>query len=453
MTPPNEPHIPFARQCTYPPRPGNAVRALIDGAPAFRRICAAIEAARASVWATVAFMTPDFQMPDGQGDLFEVLGRAGRRGVDVRVVFWRPNPQTRVYEPRTFWGSPEQRRGLAERAPRLSLRWDRAHGSYCQHQKSWLIDAGQDSEIAFIGGINLNPRSVVAPGHAGGEHENHDAYLELAGPAASDVHRNFVQRWNEASERDLDGGTWGQAAREDLAAPTGVSAPRGPSTVQIQRTLHARRYPVSHPHGEAAIFEQHLLAIGAARRSIYLENQAFEVPEIAEALRQALERGVEVAFLAPAEPEAALNVAPTPQRLAFLDARAALAGYPHFTLAGIAGVDARGRRHDVYVHAKLMIVDDAWATLGSGNLHGHSLFGSTEMNASVWDPDFARALRCELFAEHLGLDTGGLDDLAALRLFHRIAAENRARRAAGEGEWQGLAFALDPATYGREAPT
>jgi phosphatidylserine/phosphatidylglycerophosphate/cardiolipin synthase-like enzyme len=452
MTPAREPHVPFAERCAYPARPGNAVRALIDGEPAFRRICAAIAAARHSVWATVAFLTPDFQMPDRQGDLFDVLDRAGQRGVDVRVVFWRPNPQTQVYEPRTFWGSLEQRRMLAERAPRISLRWDRAHGSYCQHQKSWLIDAGQDGEVAFIGGINLNPRSVVAPGHTGGgEHENHDAYLELAGPSASDVHRNFVQRWNEASERQLEGGTWGQGGREALAEPEAAAAPRGPSTVQVQRTLHARRYRRSHPDGEASILEQYLLAIGAARRSIYLENQAFEVREIAEALRQALERGVEVVFLAPAEPEAALNIAPTPERLAFLEARAALAAYPHFTLAGIAGLDARGRRRDVYVHAKLMIVDDAWATIGSGNLHGYSLFGSTEMNAAVWDPAFARALRCELFAEHLGLDTDGLDDMQALRLFRRIAAENRGKRAAGKGDWQGSAFALDPAIYGRAA--
>lgn len=54
------------------------------------------------------------------------------------------------------------------------------------------------------------------------------------------------------------------------------------------------------------------------------------------------------------------------------------------------------------------------------------------MNASIWDKAFVRALRCELFAEHLGLDTSHLDDLAALRLYRRIAGENRRKREAGE---------------------
>jgi cardiolipin synthase A/B len=418
-------------------RDGNAVRALVDGEPAFRRICAAIEAARRSVWATVAFITPDFRMPDGQGDLFEVLDRAVARGLDVRVVFWRPNPETRQFEPRTFWGSPDHRRGLTERRSRLRIRWDRAHRAYCQHQKSWIIDAGETSEVAFVGGINLNPRSVVAPGHFG-EHHHHDAYVELAGPSAGDVHRNFVQRWNEASERGLEDGTWGHDG--DLAFPSHAPAPLGVAKVQVQRTLHAARYAGA---GETSIFEQYRLAIAAARRTIYIENQSLEVPEIVADLEEALDRGVEVVLLMPAEPEAIDSAG----REAFLEARSALGGYGNFTLAGIAGVDAAGERHNVYVHAKLMLVDDAWATIGSGNLHAYSLFGSTEMNASIWDKAFVRALRCELFAEHLGLDTSHLDDLAALRLYRGVAIENRRKREAGESDWQGLAFALNPATW------
>ena len=440
MAAPTEPHLPFVERCSYPVRDGNAVRALIDGKPAFRRICAAIEAARRSVWATVAFITPDFQMPDGQGDLFDVLDRAVVRGLDVRVVFWRPNPETRQFEPRTFWGSADHRRMLAERGSRVRIRWDRAHGANCQHQKSWLIDAGETTEVAFVGGMNLNPRAVVAPGHVG-EHHHHDAYVELAGLSASDVHHNFAQRWNGASERDLEGGAWGCDGDDDLALPARTSAPRGASKVQVQRTLHASRYAND---GETSIFEQYRLAIGAARRTIYIENQSVETPEIVADLRAALDRGVEIVLLTPAEPEAAIE---RPERQALLETRAALSGYDSFTLAGIAGVDANGERQNVYVHAKLMLVDDAWATVGSGNLHAYSLFGSTEMNVSIWDEAFVRALRCELFAEHLGIDTAHLDDLAALRVYRRIAGENRCKRQAGEDCWQGLAFELSAATW------
>jgi cardiolipin synthase A/B len=59
-----------------------------------------------------------------------------------------------------------------------------------------------------------------------------------------------------------------------------------------------------------------------------------------------------------------------------------------------------------------------------------------------------RALRCELFAEHLDQDTASLDDRSALRLYAQIARENRRRRDADDFNWQGLAFSLDPAAYG-----
>jgi cardiolipin synthase A/B len=48
--------IPFVQSASYPMCPGNLVRPLIDGEPAFRRICEAIEAARHIVWVTVTFM-------------------------------------------------------------------------------------------------------------------------------------------------------------------------------------------------------------------------------------------------------------------------------------------------------------------------------------------------------------------------------------------------------------
>jgi phosphatidylserine/phosphatidylglycerophosphate/cardiolipin synthase-like enzyme len=94
-----------------------------------------------------------------------------------------------------------------------------------------------------------------------------------------------------------------------------------------------------------------------------------------------------------------------------------------------------------------MLIDDAWATIGSCNLHAHSLTGHSEMNASIWDPEVTRALRCELLAEHLGRDTAGIDDRAALRLYREIARANR-KHDSGDAGWQGLAFSLDPAMYG-----
>ncbi len=86
--------IPFVQSASYPIRPGNLVRPLIDGEPAFRRICETIEAAQKSVWLTVTFMWSNFEMPDGRGCTLDVLDRAAARGIDVRVIFWRPDVKT-----------------------------------------------------------------------------------------------------------------------------------------------------------------------------------------------------------------------------------------------------------------------------------------------------------------------------------------------------------------------
>lgn len=454
-------HIPPASRAAYPARDGNRVRPLIDGEPAFRRICEAVEAAQHSVWLTVAFLSDDFEMPDGRGSLFDVLDRAAARGLDVRALFWRVNPESSAVEAATFSGSAAQREGLAARDTRVRMRWDRAQKGYCQHQKSWVVDAGQPGEVAFVGGINLGRDYVVAPGHriAGGEPHVHDVYVEVAGPSASDVHHNFVQRWNEASDREAPDGAWACEGDDDLSFPARASAPAGDSRVQIQRTVRAGLYGVPEAPadgqaydiaaGELSIAEQYQRAIAAARRSIYIENQTVFDPDVLQALNAALERGVEVVALTPAEAYGELKAARArPESRPLFDLLAALGEHERFALVGIAGADAEGRRHNVYVHAKVMLVDDAWMTIGSCNIARRSFFGDIEINASVWDPAVVRATRCALLAEHLETETADLDDRAALALYRRIAGENRARRDAGHGDWQGLAFTLDPATYG-----
>ena len=442
----------FVTTGSYPTRGGNAVRLLIDGEPAFRRICEAIEAARHSVWVTVTFMWAGVQMPDGRGAPLDVLGQAAQRGIDVRVIFWRPDAQTKSLERNAFWGSPAQLELLRERYPKLSVRWDRAEPGFCQHQKTWLIDAGEDSQCAFTGGINLNPHSMVAMGHSG-EGQNHDAYLELRGPAVADVHHNFVQRWNEASERHAPDGCHGERRKLELKFPTALPEEHGAVTVQIQRTTHPNRYrhgpapvggvPFEIAQGERTNLDQYLLMIQSAQRTIYIENQAIEVLEVLDALRQALERGVEVLLVMPASRDLLPDV-PTAEPHAFAAARAALGGFDGFTLAGIAGIGDDGQRKPVHVHSKLMLVDDAWATVGSANLHRWSLFGNGELNAAIWSPETVRGFRIALFDEHLAMDTSGLDDVSALRAFRKVALENRRRLAQGNHTWQGLAFSLEP---------
>lgn len=453
-------YVPFVEVGSYPVRAGNRVRPLVDGDAAFRAICDAIETARQSVWLTVAFFTPNFEMPDGRGSLFDVLDRAVARGVEVRALFWRNNEGSGFSEHEIFSGSPEQREMLAARGSRFLARWDRAQKAYCHHQKSWIIDAGLPGEIAFVGGINLNTEAMAERGHGGSRRpQAHDLYVEVQGPSASDVHHNFVQRWNEASERGKADGRWGYDDGGDLAFPPVASPACGDGLVQIQRTVRAgqytgdratpdgRAFPIA--KGEFVVFEQYRRAIAAARRSIYIENQALGTPEIIEDLHVALKRGVEVVCLVPADANGFMRIArQSPQSKPFFDRLGALGEWPNFTLAGIAAVGDDGVRRNIYVHAKAMLVDDVWATIGSCNIGGRSFFGDTELNASFHDRAVVRALRCDLLAEHLERDTSGLDDVAALRLYGQMARANSVRATTGAEDWRGIAFALDPMTYG-----
>jgi phosphatidylserine/phosphatidylglycerophosphate/cardiolipin synthase-like enzyme len=74
----------------------------------------------------------------------------------------------------------------------------------------------------------------------------------------------------------------------------------------------------------------------------------------------------------------------------------------------------------VYVHAKVCVLDDTWATVGSDNFNRRSWTHDSELTAAVWDetaspadsPDsFAATLRTTLAGEHLDLAADELDDI------------------------------------------
>jgi cardiolipin synthase len=452
--------IPPARAAAYPQRRGNRARPLVDGEPAFRRICEAVETARRRVWVTVAFLDHDVRMPDGRGTFFDVLDRAGARGLDVRVLFWRePDLPRLAPDSSHFAGTDEERAWLRARGARFLARWDHLP-RYCHHQKSWLIDAGEPGEVAFVGGINLDRASVAPPGHPprGGD-SVHDVYVEITGPASTDVAHNFTQRWNEASERGRADGCWPDASAAcDLPFPSRLAAPAGDAPVQITRTIRAGRYasaiaaPGGEPFpiagGEASVLEQYLAAIDAAREGIYAENQFLASAPVLARLAAAAQRGVEIVVVLPGMPMPAVREARAePSAAPFFDALAALGMRPNFSLVGLAATDAAGRRHAVYVHAKIMLVDDVWATIGSTNILTRSFHADTELNASIWHPPTVRALRAALLREHAGIDTAAADLPAALQTFVESAAVHRDRHARGLAT-AGLAYAIDPGAYG-----
>lgn len=451
---------------SYPPREGNQVRLLVDGIPSFRRICEAIEAAQQSVWVTITFMWSECHMPDDRGGPLEVLQQAAERGVDVRLIFWRPEDDATHHKRNAFWGSPEHFKKLKALAPDVSLRWDRAASGYCQHQKSWLVDAGSEQAVSFVGGINLNPNSMVSPGHFDEpevELHNHDVYLELHGPATADVQHNFVQRWNEASERDLADGVFGPNADSQLRFPNEMLSPVGDSKkhvlVQVQRTIRAGRYLNGHPAvgghrydieaGERSNLDQYLSAIRRAKRSIYIENQYLEDAAIVSVLLGALQRDVEVLLVLPVSPDYSMRDALlNTERERFYQLRAGLDDYENFMLCGLSSSSKGSPRKPIYVHSKLMVVDGEFATVGSCNLHHYSLRGNSELNVSIQHREAVHKILVKLFQEHIDEYVSSLDDVTAVRRFKHIAADNARLHQQGQVDWQGQAFAMAISQYG-----
>jgi len=437
--------FPPAEEATFPPRDGNVIRPLVDGAVAFDLIAHAVEAATSSVWVCVAFIEVEASFPGGRGTFFDLMDGAVARGVDVRVIFWHPEGEAADADD-TLPACEASTALLAGRATTWQARWD-AVGMRCQHQKVWLIDAGTPDEVAFVGGINIGAGSMAGQDHSEpvrhGRYANvHDVHCLVRGPSATDVHDNFVMRWNGASERHREHGVWPPGAIDDLDPPTSRTGPAGDTTAQIVRSILPGLYPEL-PDGENSIREQYLSAIGSAQDYIYVEDQILLSRVVLVALAEALERGVTVMALVPGDPMPELaRFRAFPGIAAGYDALAALGEFPGFCLAAPAARRSWGYE-EVYVHSKTMVVDDRWATIGSANLIFTSFQGDTEMNVSFWDADVARAFRVRQVDEQGGFSSGGMTGQVAVQKLAEVARANAVLRAEG-GELVGFACEIDP---------
>ncbi|QDQ83658.1 phospholipase D-like domain-containing protein [Paraburkholderia megapolitana] len=67
-----------------------------------------------------------------------------------------------------------------------------------------------------------------------------------------------------------------------------------------------------------------------------------------------------------------------------------------------------GKWVDIYVHAKVMTVDDAFTTLGSANINNRSMEGDSELNICHVDGDTTKLLRQDLWGLHTA--GRGVDD-------------------------------------------
>ncbi|MEO9322201.1 phospholipase D family protein [Nocardioides sp. C4-1] len=416
---------------------GNLAEPLVDGEAYFARLLACIEATGPGdlVWFTDWQGDARQRLGEADGtDVLTVLVEARRRGVDVRGLVWRSHTDLIG-----FFAAQNRRLGeqLGRRGVPVQLDM-RVRPSGSHHQKFVVVrhrDRPAD-DVAFLGGIDLAHNRRDSPAHHGdpqgrpltpeyGEHAPwHDVQLELRGPVVHGVETVFRERWEDPTP--LTRLPWRRVAdalrpveTEDSRLPDQQPPPptAGSHTVQLLRTYPALRAGRAHPfapQGERSVGRGYRKAIARAERFVYVEDQYFWGDEVADLFAEELAAKPELRLMIvlPRHPDkTGLNrAAQLLARGRAIDSlhRTAPGRVAAFTLENTASVP-------VYVHAKVTIVDDEWASTGSDNFNRRSWTHDSELTAAVIDTAYARRLRLQLAAEHLGrLDPSAVDAAPSL---------------------------------------
>jgi phosphatidylserine/phosphatidylglycerophosphate/cardiolipin synthase-like enzyme len=207
----------------------------------------------------------------------------------------------------------------------------------------------------------------------------------------------------------------------------------GHHAVQVLRTYPYRRRGYSFaPHGERSIARAYLKVLLRARSLIYLEDQYLWSTTVADVLARALAANPALHLIAvlPRFPDQDGKLSLPPNLLGRATALAALRAAGGDRVAVYSPENEAGT--PIYVHAKVCVVDDTWAIVGSDNFNRRSWTHDSELSCAVIDEagaaadaampadaePYPRALRLALAREHLGAegaDDGGADTFAAFR--------------------------------------
>jgi cardiolipin synthase len=329
----------------------NRIDLLECGAMFFPALLAAIDAAQTEVH----LETYIFERDDVGLAIEAALIRAVGRGVRVRVIAdWlgsgrvvskqlARNFRNAGVEFRSF--NPWFIRGVAR-----------------THRKLCVVD----QQVAFIGGININDdlfsddyarNALPAP--------RWDFAVRVEGPLVAIMQREVELQWIRVGNLQLRA-RWKRfrGARTHLTPHSEAPVVAG---LVVRDNLRNRR----------TIQRAYLLALAGAKTSAVLANPYFAPGrKLRDALARAARRGVDVTLL--------IGVG----QFRVQDA-VAHSFYPKLLKAGVKVVEY----HKTQLHAKVAVVDDSWATVGSSNCDGLSLFVNQEANIVIRDATFSHQLR------------------------------------------------------------
>jgi cardiolipin synthase len=230
------------------------------------------------------------------------------------------------------------------------------------HRKMCVIDR----KMAFLGGLNINDdlisdddsaKPLPAP--------RWDFGVRITGPLVAAIHGEIATQWARLGRLDLKS----RLERLRKLRTTHVEDVNAPAfaALVVRDNLRNRR----------TIQRAYLQALGQARATAWLANPYFAPGrKMRDALCRAAKRGVDVTLL--------LGVG----QFMIQDA-VARSYYPKLLEHGVKIYEYQKTQ----LHGKVAVVDDDWATVGSSNYDGFSLFVNQEANIVVKDQDFAQALR------------------------------------------------------------
>lgn len=358
---------------------GNEARLLRGGEALFAAMVQAIQAARHEIW----LATYIYDNTGSVDTVTQALADAARRGVQVKVLVdgfgSRGNlPElTRrlegagvllaVFRPLHNWWSwlqPSQLRRL--------------------HQKICVVDG----DIAFVGGINLLDDRYDQV-HGWSDNPRLDYAVALRGPIVAPMEQSVRALWNRAHV--------GRNFGKEMAALAKSAEP----VARARRLIRRLRMPKGLKTGEdlgdlppvraafvmrdnlrqrRAIERSYIHAIRKARTRVDLVSPYFYPGRaFMRVLVQAARRGVQVRLLLQGKID---------YRIAAIAARAL---YDELLGNGVRVFEYT----PAFLHAKVGLVDDEWATVGSSNIDPLSLLLNLEANVVVRDADFNHALAAQ----------------------------------------------------------
>jgi len=349
-------------------------------------------------------MFPDgFEGPDDPDEIGRVLvdlARA-RPELDVRLLIWKS--ALPISASQEFF--PHKARKWFEKTPVHFRLDDAVPFGACHHQKVLVID----DKLAFCGGGDISVDRWDTPGHLEGDQRRimpneechaprHEVMMMVDGDAARALGDLARERWRRATHETLEpppptqGDPW----------PGHIPAHFTDARIGVGRTEPAwRALPEV---GE--IRSLTLASIADAREVIYLENQYFTAPLVAEALAARLGEpdGPQVVLVCTGESPSWFDKATMDQaratmlwRLKAADVFGRFRAYFPTTSLGTT----------IIVHSKTTVIDDRLARVGSANLNNRSAGFDTECELAVeGDGEHARmaiaAFRDRLVGHYMG---------------------------------------------------